>query len=145
MDDAILYSKIESLKRSLDRIKSKTPVSVELLKSDWDCQDIIILNLERAVQICVDMASLIIAELDVKTPTNMADCFRELFLNKIIEEETAERMRKSVGFRNIAVHEYSRINWDVVFSIINDRIGDFRAYAKETVQWHADNQAKENR
>ncbi|MCP4757295.1 MAG: DUF86 domain-containing protein [Proteobacteria bacterium] len=140
MDEAVLYSKIESLKRCLDRIKSKTPDSVEVLKSDWDRQDIIILNLERAVQICVDIASLIIAELDVKTPTKMADCFRELSLNKVIKEETAERMRRSVGFRNIAVHEYSRINWDIVYSIVNNHLEYFKAFARETIQWNTDTQ-----
>ena len=138
MDEAILYSKIESLKRCLDRIESKIPGSSKELRDDWDRQDIIVLNLERAVQICVDLASLVIAELDVRTPMSMAESFQQLSQSLVINENTAEKMRKSVGFRNIAVHEYSRINWDIVFSIIKNHLNDFRDYTREIIQWNTE-------
>lgn len=33
-----------------------------------------------------------------------------------------------VGFRNIAVHDYRKLNLAVVSSIIETRLGDFRAF-----------------
>lgn len=135
MDKMIIYSKIESLERCLNRIKSKTPRNAEILKSDLDCQDIIVLNLERAVQVCVDLASYIIADLEVKTPMSMADCFRQLHESKVITESTVEKMIKSVGFRNVAVHEYSKVDWDIVFAIAKHQLSDFKRYAREIVDW----------
>jgi len=135
MDELIIYSKIDSLKRCIERIKSKSPESLEILKSDLDCQDIIILNLERSVQICVDIAAYIIAELDVQAPLNMSDGFNELGKIGIIDKKTAERMRKSVGFRNIAVHEYSKVSWEIVYSIIKKDLSDFRHFARNIIQW----------
>jgi uncharacterized protein YutE (UPF0331/DUF86 family) len=81
MDKLIIFSKLDSLKRCIDRIKEKTPDSLEALSSDLDRQDIIVLNLERAVQTSVDIASYIIAEKDVQTPMSMSESFR--LLNEI--------------------------------------------------------------
>lgn len=135
MDDIIIFSKIESLNRCLNRIKEKTPVKKEIFLNDLDSQDIIILNLERAVQTCVDIASHIIAELDISTPMKMAECFDRLYKSRVISLKTSELMRKSVAFRNIAVHEYQSINWEIVYSVIANHLVDFKEYAKEIITW----------
>lgn len=38
-------------------------------------------------------------------------------------------MKKSVGFRNLAVHNYNAIDWIIVFEICNKHLDDFRTYA----------------
>ena len=40
-------------------------------------------------------------------------------------------MKKVVGFRNVAVHNYDVINWEIVFAISRQYLVDFRRYAKE--------------
>lgn len=57
MDKQLINQKFESLRRCVDRIESKLPRSVDTLKTDLDLQDIIALNLTRAVQVCVDVAA----------------------------------------------------------------------------------------
>jgi uncharacterized protein YutE (UPF0331/DUF86 family) len=135
MDNLILLSKIESLKRCIDRIKSKTPDSIDELTSDLDRQDIIVLNLERSVQICVDIAALIIAEEDIQTPMSMSESFESLKGIKVIDAALTERIKKSLGFRNIAVHEYKNIDWQIVYSIIRENLGDFQQYARQIMLW----------
>lgn len=39
-------------------------------------------------------------------------------------------MRKSVGFRNVMVHNYDDVNWEIVYAICSKHPGDFRAFAK---------------
>ncbi len=56
MSDHVLEEKMESLQRCLDRVRTKTPASVDAFLSDLDAQDIVTINLERAVQLCVDIA-----------------------------------------------------------------------------------------
>ena len=46
---------------------------------------------------------------------------------------------KSVGFRNIAVHEYHAINWYIVYSISTHDLKDFQAFAAEIVAWLENN------
>jgi len=51
-----------SLRRCLEGVRGRCPQSVETLLSDLDSQDIVALNLTRAVQICVDVAAHVIDE-----------------------------------------------------------------------------------
>ena len=41
----------------------------------------------------------------------------------------AVRLRGAVGFRNIAVHNYDRVDWAIVFAISTRHLDDFREFA----------------
>jgi hypothetical protein len=56
LDRQVVEQKLESLRRCLLRIEEKCPDSPEMLARDLDAQDIVSLNLTRAVQLCVDLA-----------------------------------------------------------------------------------------
>jgi len=73
-------------------------------------QDIITLNLERSVQVCVDIGLHIISDLEVPVPDTMAKTFVVLEQAKCLDKTVAERMTKTVGFRNTVVHEYRYLN-----------------------------------
>ena len=77
---------------------------------DSDLQDIISLNLTRAVQLCVDIAVYILADLEVKPPDTMGAAFDALMSAQIINTDLAVRLKKAVGFRNIAIHNYEEID-----------------------------------
>ena len=53
MDKQTLLNKIASLKRCIQRIKDKVPENSRILQDDYDLQDIVSVNLQRAVQVCV--------------------------------------------------------------------------------------------
>jgi uncharacterized protein YutE (UPF0331/DUF86 family) len=99
-----------------------------------DAQDIVALNLTRAAQISVDIALHWIAEQpDIRAPASMGESFEIMADAGAISVEVAERLRKAVGFRNLAVHNYDEINWAIVFSICKYRLGDFRGCARHIV------------
>jgi uncharacterized protein YutE (UPF0331/DUF86 family) len=130
MDRDLVEIKLESLRRCVERIAGKTPSSLDQLIGDPDIQDIIALNLQRAVQLSVDVATHLIAETDAPPPTTMAENFEILQKLGIIAPTLAEHMMKAVGFRNIAVHSYQAINWNVVYQICRHHLDDFRLFAK---------------
>ncbi|MBN2320265.1 MAG: DUF86 domain-containing protein [Acidobacteria bacterium] len=130
MDKEVISAKLESLRRCVRRIEDKTPETAEALLKDNDLQDIICINLERAVQISVDLASHIIAESNIPAAGSMGESFEKLSRLDLISAELASRMKKAVGFRNIAVHAYQEINWKIVYAIITSRLTNFVEYAK---------------
>lgn len=134
MDKEVISAKLESLRRCIRRIEDKTPETAEILLKDNDLQDIICINLERAVQISVDLASHIIAESDLPAAGSMGESFDKLLRLDLITAELAARMKKAVGFRNIAVHAYQEINWKIVYAIITSHLSDFVDYAKAISQ-----------
>lgn len=138
MDRDLVETKLESLRRCIERIAGKTPSSVDQLVRDPDVQDIIALNLQRAVQLSVDVAAHMIAETDATPPSTMAENFGILQKLQIIDPVLAERLTKAVGFRNIAVHSYQAINWNVVYQICKHHLDDFRQFTKAVahhLQW----------
>ena len=138
MDRRVVNEKLESLRRCIQRVESRRPDSVEALQADLDLQDILSLNLTRAVQVSVDLAAHLVAGLDVPAPSTMAGFFEALADAGVLSPEVADRMRSAVGFRNVAVHAYQSIDWAIVLAISHDQLDDFRAFASAVVQATSD-------
>lgn len=131
MDQLIPAEKLESLRRCISRIDEKKPARVELLIDDPDVQDILVLNLTRAVQLCVDIGSHMISESDETAPKTMGDVFETLQKLNLVSAKTCQQMKKAVGFRNVAIHNYAAINWEIVYAICENSLDDFRVFAQE--------------
>ncbi|MEK6790023.1 MAG: DUF86 domain-containing protein [Pseudomonadota bacterium] len=129
----VINSKLESLQRCLARIEMRCPTSLPALIEDIDAQDVMVLNLSRAVQLCVDMALSVLAARQYPSPDTMGKAFDALAELNIISAELALRLRKAVGFRNLAVHSYDAIRWEIVFAIATEHLEDFRAFARQVV------------
>ena len=129
MDKALITNKLESLMRCVRRIEAKRPNSKETLFQDFDIQDILVLNIERAVQLCVDICIHWISSLGRPAPQSMAAVFIEAAEVKLIPSPLAERLARSVGFRNVAVHQYEKIDWAIVYAIAWEHLDDFRLFS----------------
>ena len=129
MDRLILDRKLDSLQRCITRITSKQPANVQVLLADIDLQDVLVLNISRAVQICVDLATHLLANANLPPPNTMGEAFDQLASLGVIDQTLALRMKHAVGFRNIAVHAYSSIDWNIVFAISTKHLEDFRSFA----------------
>lgn len=129
MDRLILAEKIEALRRCVARIEQRRAATPEELQRDLDRQDIISLNLTRAVQTCVDVAMHLLADTDARAPTTMGEAFEALVTQSLISEPLGKRLRAAVGFRNIVVHSYQSIDWTIVHALTYAGVEDFRAFA----------------
>ena len=135
MDREVIDEKLESLRRCVERIRQKTPSSAQGLMDDADAQDIVTLNLTRAVQLCVDIGAHLIATQDLPAPGTMGQTFDALAEMNVLPVELAARLKKAVGFRNIAVHNYEAIDWTIAHAIATRHIEDFTAFATRVAAW----------
>jgi len=130
MDREVIEQKLESLRRCLQRVADKCPSAPETLGRDPDLQDIISLNLTRAVQLCVDIGAHLIAGMEIPPPDTMGQTFDALVETGVIHEKLAMQLKKAVGFRNIAVHNYTEIDWTITHAIARHHLVDFTEFAK---------------
>ena len=128
---ALISEKQDSLIRCLKRVQTKTPLTLSDLEKDIDAQDIISLNIERAVQVCVDIANHLIAYTELPAPITMAQSFKTLEKAGILKTSTATRLQKAVGLRNILVHQYKVIEWKILWQVITTHLEDFDHFLKE--------------
>ena len=129
MERDIIIRKLDSLARCVRRIEEKRPDTLERLIEDIDTQDILSINLERAVQVSVDIGAHLLAGISVPPPKTMGEVFTILVSAKMIPEETGIALRKAVGFRNLSVHAYDQVDWERVFDIGHDQLDNFRKFA----------------
>ncbi len=88
-------------------------------------QDSIVLNLERACQAAIDMAMYVVARDHLGVPQDSADAFRLLAAAGRIDAPLAERLRRMMGFRNVAIHEDQALDVRILRSIVDTRLVDF--------------------
>lgn len=135
MDQVIITEKLESLRRCIQRIDDKKPENVDRLIQDIDLQDILVINLTRAIQLCVDIGTHIISSAGQSSPQTMGEVFTILQELGAVSPETCHQLKKSIGFRNIAVHNYEAINWEIVYAISRNSARDFRRFAQEICRY----------
>jgi uncharacterized protein YutE (UPF0331/DUF86 family) len=139
MDNALIEQKIDALRHAVERVRLRCPATAQALRDDADAQDIVSLNLTRAVQLAVDVAAHVISRSGLPAPHTMGQSFERLEELGCIDAALCLRMRRAVGFRNIAVHSYETIDWDIVHSLCTQRLSDFSEFAQAVVRWLAQN------
>lgn len=128
MDQQLVNRKILSVKRCIERIEENLPSSVETLSADIDQQDILSINLQRAVQLCVDLAVMNLSNSGETIPDSMAAAFRVLERQGAISSQLADSMVSAVGFRNLSVHQYDNVDWNVVYAICTKHLTDLKGF-----------------
>jgi uncharacterized protein YutE (UPF0331/DUF86 family) len=136
MDKRVVSQKIDNLINCLNRIDSRKPNTAQELASNYDLQDIVSVNLERAIQSCIDLAAHLLADYDDIRGLTSASLFFELSTKNIIEESIARNLAKSVGFRNLLVHRYTDIDWIKVSGYLNTELSIFREYIANIISFY---------
>ena len=126
----LLMAKAGAVKHHLNRIKEKTDTPLNHFLKDIDCQEIILFNLQMAIQNCIDIASHIISQEGLGVPGSYNETFYLLESRGYIDTDTTEKMVKAVGFRNLMVHEYAKISLNQVFEIAKTGPNDINQYLR---------------
>ena len=102
MDREVIEQKLESLRRCLTRVGEKCPETPGALATNPDAQDIVALNLTRAVQLCVDIGAHLIAGKEIPPPETMGYTFDALadlgyITPALAVVDNAERVNQQLG------------------------------------------------
>lgn len=132
---SVLYRKITHINGNLKRLKSKQHYTEEEFLSNLDIREIVLLNLQQAIQGCVDIGTHIIADEDWGVPGSLSEVFYKLEEHEIIPTPLVELLIPMVGFRNLIIHQYEEIDFRIVYHIFQNRIQDIEAFL-DAVQSH---------
>ena len=132
-DKDVVMAKVAIIQRCLKRIKETTDLDPESL-DDIDRQDIFVLNLQRAVQAVIDLATHIVASEGLGLPDTIKDNFNLLYEGKIIPKDLAGKIESMVGFRNIAVHNYQSLDGEILKSILDKHLEDLEEFYIEVLK-----------
>ncbi len=130
----VIISKIESMERCISRIYEEYDGN-RLNLGNYTKQDSIVLNIQRACELAIDIGNYIISMNKFRTPRVSRDVFIILMENNVIGQSLSINLQKMVGFRNIAVHDYQQINVAILESIINHNLEDFKKFTSSALSY----------
>lgn len=125
MPDSIILSKVESVERCLDRIGEDYLGFETLFREEQMRQDAIVLNLQRACELTIDLANHLVKIEKLGVPKSSRDSFEILEKENIINVALTDALSKMVAFRNIAVHQYRDLDLGLTEEILNKHLGVF--------------------
>ena len=128
MVNDVIYNKVAVIERCIKRINQEYQGNPNNL-NNYTKQDSIILNIQRAVEACIDLAMYAISEKALGIPQNSRDGFELLYRNGVIDNNLNEKLKAMVGFRKLAVHDYQEINIDILEKIITHHLNDINEFA----------------
>lgn len=91
----------------------------------------LVLILSRSVQLCVDIAAHLLAESKQPVPATDGRDLRRPCEQRCDRHLLAGRLRRAIGFRNIAVLNYQTIDWNIVFVLSGKPQVDFEDFAAQ--------------
>ncbi len=130
MTDDVLLAKLANIQHALQRIRNVTGGDPDAI-DDIDVQDIVVLNLQRAIQAAIDLASWYISRNRLGLPETLKAHFALLQNNGVIDPALGRNLEAMVGFRNIAVHEYQQLDPDIIKNILRNHLTDLETFAEQ--------------
>lgn len=124
MNEIILNKKI-SIERCIAQIRRYYAIESEKpFEKDFLKQDAIGMNLQRMSELTIDIANYLIKTRKLGLPQDSADAFALLHRAGLISETMMENMKGMVGFRNVLVHEYKKLDLAVMIDVIEHHLND---------------------
>jgi uncharacterized protein YutE (UPF0331/DUF86 family) len=130
MADDVLLNKAASIERCVKRVREEYERDPSSFAQDFTRQDAAILNIQRACEAALDMGQHLIRREKLGIPQSARDVFTILAQAGRIEITLADALKRMVGFRNIAVHDYQTMQMPIVISIIEHHLDEFLQYSK---------------
>jgi uncharacterized protein YutE (UPF0331/DUF86 family) len=126
----VVLAKGEIVERRIRRARDEFAGNAANLRDNLTKQDSIVLNLQRACEAAIDLAMHLVADARLGVPQDSRDAFVLLEQGAGLSAALSESLRRMVGFRNVAVHDYRALSLDVVQAIVEHRADDLLAFAR---------------
>ena len=130
MADDVLVNKAATIERCVMRAREEYKADPASFLTNYSRQDAAILNIQRACEAALDMGQYIIRREKLGVPQSARDVFSLLAQASWIEAELADQMKRMVGFRNIAVHDYQTLQIPITVNIIEKHLDEFLQFSK---------------
>lgn len=131
MDADVVMAKAATVRRCVEAIRRVERADPPV--PEWMAQDLFVLNLQRAIQGCLDLAHHLIGANRWDLPRSAAQAMEILAREGVLPQASYATMVAMVGFRNIAVHEYAALDPAVVRAIVGKHLPDLEAFTARVI------------
>lgn len=127
----VIENKISAIEKYLKILVNYKKSSPEEIQNNLTLKGAVERYLYLVTQATIDLAEAIIAFKDFRKPTLYSETFDILKEEGIITDELGEKLVKMVGFRNIVAHAYEKIDFDIIYDVLQNRLEDIEEFIKQ--------------
>jgi uncharacterized protein YutE (UPF0331/DUF86 family) len=128
--DPVLANKSATIQRCVRRSREEYGDGGESFAASLSRQDAAVCNIVRACEAALDMGQHLIRRERLGIPQSARDVFALLAQGGWISTTLADSLKKMVGFRNIAVHDYQSLQYPITVAIITGHLDEFLHYSQ---------------
>jgi len=129
MNDVII-SKISIIQRCVKRAREEYSLAAGNFADDYTRQDAASANVTRACEAAIDIANALIRIKKLGVPNSSGESFAILQREGILSGELTEKMKRMVGFRNLAIHAYDKMEIQIFKEVITQHLDDLLAFTQ---------------
>jgi uncharacterized protein YutE (UPF0331/DUF86 family) len=137
VDRERVLAKLDELDGYLRELRAVAPVRYQeylAVEKRRACERL----LQVSVEAVIDTCAVLVTGLRLGLPGEEDDLFAKLGQRGVVSAAMAETLRRMKGLRNLLVHEYGRINDQLVFETLQNRLGDFDGFKAEVLAFLRD-------
>jgi uncharacterized protein YutE (UPF0331/DUF86 family) len=130
IDRERILAKLDELSGYLSELRDIAPASIveyRKVEKKRACERL----LQIAVECVIDIANLFVSGLRLGLPAEENDILEKLERHGVISAEMVAVLKRMKGCRNILVHEYARVNDEIIFEAVSARLADFADFKRE--------------
>lgn len=131
--DDVIIDKIATIERCTRRAREEYLKDPASFGSDHTRQDAAVLNIQRACEAALDLGQHLVRRERLGTPQSARDVFTLLASAGWVDGALADVMKRMVGYRNIAVHDYQTLQLPITVAIIEHHLDDFVAFTRAII------------
>ena len=128
VDRDLLLRKLADLETYLKQLELYRQIELTDYRNDWKTQRIVERTLHLAIETCMDVADHIVADRQLQVPDTGAATFEILGDAHILPSTLAASLARMVGFRNILVHDYAKLDPSLVLRVLRTDLQDFERF-----------------
>jgi uncharacterized protein YutE (UPF0331/DUF86 family) len=130
MVNDVLLNKVATIERCVARVREEYAAAGETFSTNFSRQDAAVLNIQRACEAALDVGYHLIRQQKLGLPQSARDVFVILAQADLIDATLAESLKKMVGFRNLAVHDYQSLLLPITVNVITLHLDEFLEFCK---------------
>lgn len=130
----VIENKISDTKKYLKILKNYQKFSQKKIIADINLRGALERYLYLACQSCIDLADGIIAFKQFRKPTTYRDHFDILFEEGLISQALAEKMIDMTKFRNVIAHDYTDLDYSIVYDVLLHGTKDIEKFVRKIEQ-----------
>jgi len=134
MADDVLVNKAATIERCVARVREEYDADPSGFGDNHTRQDAAILNIQRACEAALDMGQHLIRREKLGVPQSARDVFGLLAQAGWIDAALADSLKRMVGFRNIAVHDYQSLQLPITINVITLHLDEFLRFSAAILQ-----------